>query len=366
MLRVVLAAFAALMFLTTPAEAKVPRGWLGVVADGPLTDPGFAERENEWDRVAGGGADTVRTAFFWNEIQPNSAADADFSRSDAVVLDAARRGLGVLPAVQGTPAWAALNPGDPGSPPRDPADFARFLTALVTRYGPQGSLWGAHPEVPRQPIRAWQIWNEPNITRYWNVAPWAPSFAALMKASDAALKAADPGSQTVLAGLTNESWTALEQIYAAGGGNAFDVVTLHPYTKLPVNVVRIVKLVRSVMRQHGDARMPVWMTELSWPSSLGITEKQAEFAVHEKSQARNLTTALDLLAGQRRALGIGRVYWYTWLSAEGSTGQGWDYSGLRRLRAGKVVSAPALAAYTRAARRLTGCTKRAGDARRCR
>jgi hypothetical protein len=354
------------LFPSVPAQAKVPRGWIGVVADGPLTDPAFAAREREWDRLAGSGADNVRTAFFWPEIQPNSAAETDFSRPDAVVLDAARRGLGVLPVVQGAPDWAALSPGDPGSPPRDPADFARLLTALVTRYGPNGSFWTQHPEVRKQPIRAWQIWNEPNITRYWNVAPWAPSFTALLKAADAALKAADPGAETVLAGLTNESWTALAQIYAAGGGNAFDVVTLHPYTKKVSNVRLIVELVRKEMRRHRDARMPIWMTELSWPASLGITEKQSEFAVHDKSQAANVTTVLDMLADARRRLRIERVYWYTWLSAEASTGQGWDYSGLRRLRSGKLVSAPALKAYERAAKRLTGCTKRAGDARRCR
>src|SRR3954468_11086155 len=237
--------------LTAPCVAsaavrKVPPGWLGVVADGPLTESAFGSPE-EWNRRAGSGAESVRTALYWRQVQPSGAADANFAVPDAVVLAAAARGLGVLPVVQGTPDWAALNPGDPGSPPRDPADFARLLTALVTRYGPSGSFWVEHPEVRKQPIRAWQIWNEPNITRYWNVAPWAPSFTALLKAADAALKAADPRATTVLAGLTNESWSALAQIYAAGGGEAFDVVTLHPYTKKVTNVLLIVQLVRKEM-----------------------------------------------------------------------------------------------------------------------
>ena len=149
------------------------------------------------------------------------------------MLAAARRGLGVLPVVHGTPDWAAVHAGDPASPPRDPADYARVLTMLVTRYGPSGSLWAEHPEVARQPIRSWQIWNEPNLTRYWNVAPWAPSYVKLLKAADKALKAADRGSKTVLAGLPNESWKAMEAIYDAGARGAFDVATLHPYTGKP-------------------------------------------------------------------------------------------------------------------------------------
>ena len=157
----------------------------------------------------------------------------------------------------------------PASPPRDNGDFARFLTALVTRYGPNGSLWAEHPEVSRQPVRSWQIWNEPNLTRYWNVAPWAPSYVALLKRAHKALKAADPGSQTVLAGLPNESWKALEAIYDAGARRSFDVVTLHPYTGQPKNVVRIVKIVRRLMERRKDGKLPIWVTELSWPAAAG-------------------------------------------------------------------------------------------------
>ena len=55
----------------------------------------------------------------------------------------------------------------------------------------------------------------------------------LLRASRRALRAADPGSRTVLAGLPNESWIALRKIYKAGGHGAFDAVALHPYTGKP-------------------------------------------------------------------------------------------------------------------------------------
>ena len=203
----------------------------------------------------------------------------------------------MLPVVQGTPVWAAKNPGDPASPPRDNADFARFLTALVTRYGPNGSLWVSHPEVTPQPVRSWQIWNEPNLTRYWNVAPWAPSYVALLKRADKALKAADPGSQTVLAGLPNESWKALEAIYDAGARGSFDVVTLHPYTGQPKNVIRIVKIVRRVMERRGDGKLPIWVTELSWPAAQGKTVQHHDF---ETTEQRPVVAARQGPADARR------------------------------------------------------------------
>jgi hypothetical protein len=361
-----LAVLLCLLLPTTASAAprKVPRGWLGVVADGPMTAPGFPQRE--WDLLAGSGAESVRTAFYWRDIQPNGPADADFSRTDPVVLAAAQRGLGVLPVVQGTPGWAAQNPSDDASPPRDPADFARLLTTLVTRYGPRGSFWGEYPQLPRRPVREWQIWNEPNLTRYWNIAPWAPSYVSLLKAADAALKAADPGSRTILAGLPNESWLALREIYKQGGRGAFDVVALHPYTGRPGNVVKLVRFARKEMRPRGDSRIPVWVTELSWPAAVGKTHTTAGFETNDKGQAARLASGLALLARERHALRIGRVYWYTWLSAEGASTSSFDYSGLRRLRKGRIVTAPSLAVYKRVARRLEGCAKRRGDARHCR
>jgi hypothetical protein len=238
---------------------------------------------------------------------------------------------------------------------------------LVTRYGRNGSLWAEHPEVAPHPVRSWQIWNEPNLTRYWNVAPWAPSYVALVKRADRALKAADPHAKTVLAGLPNESWKAIKALYAAGVRGHYDILALHPYTGLPRNVMRIIRIVRAQLRKRGDAKVPIWITELSWPASKGRTvDDHGGFETTVRGQASRLCRLLPQLAGQRKTLRIGKVYWYTWVSHEEITDSAFDFSGLRRLRAGRLVSAPALSAFTRQARRLQGCAKRPGDAQRCR
>lgn len=368
MLRVVLLALVLALMVPATADAArrhVPQGWLGVVVDGPLIEPGFAQADAEWDRLASSGAESVRAAFYWHQIQPSGPDDRSFAGTDAIVLAAAKRGLAVLPVVHHTPAWGALNPGDPGSPPKNPDDFARFLTVLVTRYGPNGSLWAEHPEVSRLPIRSWQIWNEPNLTRYWNHAPWARSYVVLLKRAHSALKAADPGAKTVLAGLPNESWKAIKAIYDAGGQGSFDIVALHPYTGIPKNVIRIVKIVRREMQRRGDAKVPVWITELSWPAAQGKTPQHGGFETTEKGQRDRLKEGLPLIADDRRKLRIGRVYWYTWLSVEGITDSAFDYSGLRRMRNGQVHDAPSLSIFTRLARRLQGCAKQPGQALRC-
>ena len=351
---------------TAAAERQVPRGWLGVIADGPLTSGGAMDEE--WDLMASSGAESVRTAFYWPSAQRDGNAPPDLTHLDGVVLQAARRGLPVLPIVTGTPGWAAGRGHDETSPPRDPELYAGFLRTLVARYGPQGTLWAEHPEVTARPIRDWQIWNEPNLTRYWTPPRgqgFARSYVRLLRAAHRALESADRGSRTILAGLPNESWIALRRIYKAGGRQSFDAVAIHPYTGKPRNVVRLAEYARKEMRRFRDGRKPLWVTELSWPAAKGKTKNTTGFETTDRGQAQRLTEGLKLLARARKRLRIQRVFWYTWLSREDSPNS-FDYSGLRRVRDGGVVSVPALTAFQAAAKRLQGCVKAFGDASSCR
>jgi hypothetical protein len=351
-LAALLATLCAALLLAGPAQARsVPRGWLGVQADGPLTERGNPFG-SEWSLMAASGVESVRAAFDWRAAQPTADGPIDFGPTDAMVLSAARAGLPVLPVVQWTPAWAAAHRGDgAGSPPRADSDYIRFLVALVRRYGPRGSLWAQHRDVPRRPIRAWQVWNEPNFRFYWSRQPFARRYVKLLRASRRALRRADRGSRTILAGLANESWVALRAIYRAGGRGTFDAVAVHPYTKRPRDVLRLVERSRRVTREFHDGRRPIWVTELSWPASKGKATDAPRFVTDERGQASRLSVALTLLARNRRRLRIGRVVWYTWLSREPSPFL-FDWSGLRRLHGDRVANAGSLAAFRRVAHRL--------------
>jgi hypothetical protein len=368
-----------LSLLAAPAEGarrQVPQGWLGVTVDGPVSP----YKPGEWNRMAASGVETVRVGLRWNEVQPYPPGEVppaererfrlvdgvptDLSRFDAIVAAASGRGIAVLPVIHLAPAWLTLNRDDPASPPADPAAVGRFFALLVDRYGPGGSLWRERPELPRMPIRAWQVWNEPNLPGFWSEQPFAPSYVAALRAAASRIRAADPGAKIVLAGLPGASWVALRQVYSAGGRGLFDAVALHPYTRRPSNVLRIIRYVRREMRAHGDGRLPIWLTELSWPASRGHVPDQIGFEVTESGQAARLRVTLRMLAAARNRLRIERVLWYTWLSSEHGKSV-FDWSGLRRLRHGKPVSVPSLAAFRRVARRLEGCAKPRDDARRC-
>lgn len=336
------------------AAARVPASFFGVMADGPLLGgaPGV-DLAHELRLMRSSGAGSVRLAVYWSDAQPQPGV-LDFSTADRFMAAAAAARLDVLPVVLRSPAWAAANPSDPASPPRDPATYAAFLRALIQRYGPHGTFWPANPSLPRRPVREWQVWNEPDITKYWSVSgAWAPGYVRLLRVAHAAIRRADPRAKVVLAGLTNRSWIDLRRVYAAGGGRWFDVAAAHPFSRRVANVVKIVDLVRTEMRRHGDARKQLLLTEVSWSSGQGHSTFNYGWETTERGQAARIRSALRALVARRARDRIAGLYWYTWLSPAIGDADSFDYGGLRRLDgAGRPVSKPALAAFRSTARRL--------------
>ena len=83
-------------------------------------------------------------------------------------------------------------------------------------------------------MQAWQIWNEPNVVRWFAPAPSPQEYAELLGISHDAIKSQDPNAKIVLAGLFSEGVVKpesfLDNLYEISGARAdFDVAALHPY-----------------------------------------------------------------------------------------------------------------------------------------
>jgi hypothetical protein len=363
------------------AEARVPYGFVGAVADGPLFDGGV-DLDREVATMAGSGVESVRVVVDWSSAQPYASWEqvpaeqrarfrdergvpTDYSQVDAIVESAAARDVRVLPVVLIAPPWAARHPGQFASPPSDPAPYARFVAALARRYGPSGSYWAEHPQLRAAPVRDWQVWNEPSLRDFWSDAPWARDYVALLRATRIQLRAVDPHARVILAGLPNKSWNDLARVYRAHGRRYFDAVALHPFTRTVGGVFQILGHGRAVMKRYGDARKPLLVTELSWPSAQGKTSRKYGIEVTERGQAARLRKALPLLAARRRTLRLEAVYWYTWLTADSRDDYPFDYAGASRLRDGRIVRKPAFRALRDTALALEGCTAKPAGARSC-
>lgn len=384
-LHLALATLAALLVAASAAPqalARVPFGFAGVMIDGPMNAPGY-DPSKEMDVMVASGVESVRFTFHWIDGQPYRSfaqvpeaqrpefvdvggVPTTFSRYDAMVAATAKRGLTLLPNVTTAPAWASKRPWTFGSPPIGTANYARFVGALVARYGPNGRFWAENPTLPRRPLRTWQLWNEPNLRYSWTDRKWAPAYVKLLRAGRAAAKRVDPGARIMLAGLANVSWNDLEQIYRVRGARRlFDVVAIHPYTKPPEGVIEILERVRAVMARHGDRRKPITVTEFGWPSSKGKV-KGVGVSTDRRGQAARLRKALPLLARKRKRLRLTSAYYYTWVTNDRPNSSIFFFAGLRhRLPSGEIVPKPAFHVFRQAALRLEGCRVKASVATRC-
>jgi hypothetical protein len=382
-----IAAACALLLAAAPGAeakpvAKVPPNFVGMVGDGPLLHNGWLDSYGEFDTMVKTGVQSLRAVFEWNVAQPyRSFADVPADQrdqyrdeggvptsyyfTDILVAAAAKRHMSVLPTVLTAPDWDARHPGKFNSPPARVKPYADYMAALVHRYGPGGSFWAEHPELSPQPIRHWQIWNEPSLTAFWSDQPFAKDYVKLLRASRTAVKRADSGAKIVLAGLPNKSWEAMGKLYRAGARGLFDVATFHPFTAQVAGVRTILERDRRVMTRYRDKRTPIWVTELSWTSAKGKTQTTYGNETTERGQASRLTGAYTMLARERRKLNLQRVYWYTWLTRDLPTWDyPFDYAGLSAVTADghDIRRKPAFTAFRRIALKLERCrTKTRAD-----
>jgi hypothetical protein len=338
-----------------PAHAATPKGFFGVMVNGPLDDPAV-DLDAQAAQMKAAGVQSWRVEFSWDLVEPRQGS-FDWAPSDRKVLAAARAGIDVLGLALRAPTWANGNHMDPFVPPKDPKTYAAFLTALTARYGPSGSLWAEHPEVAKRPVRAWEIWNEPNLINYFHVKSFAKPYARLLRAAYAAVKAADPGATVLMASMANFSWRDLAKLLAVKGPRLrFDAAGAHPFSGRPSNMLKIVRLNRQVLDKRGYRKVPLWLTELTWSSAKGKKQPLTQnWETTEPGQAQRLREAYGLLLHDRRKLRLERVFWYTWATVDNGSPNSFDYSGLNQWRPdGTFRAKPALGAFSKVARAAQG------------
>lgn len=345
------------------AKRKVPVGFHGVDYDRQAAWAPAEVQGAMWREMARNGVESARVVFDWSEAQQQSFMPVSFHETDPLAANAALRGIELLPVVIYAPPWAREVPGKKASAPDDLPAYGAYLRALVARYGPGGTFWTEHPELPARPIRTWQIWNEPDMEYQWTPQRnWHQKYGALVRAADAVLAEADPGARLVLAGLTNFSWRELRTLYDRGDVRGhFDVAALNAYTRETKNLVEIVRRARKVMDARGDRKRPIRITEFGASASrdrLKVGRDEDHLQTTDRKLAKLVLSAYDALAANRRKLRIERAYWYTWASTyEAGEGAGiFDFAGLVAYREGASSwsARQALGAYRKSARLLQG------------
>jgi len=326
--RVLLAAFAVLAasaLAHASTASAVPANFWGVV---PQVPPSAENLQ----RLKRGGVDSIRVPVSWGSVQPQRYGPLDWSDADTLIGAAAAARIHALPFLSTAPGWAVPTDRRFGSsrflPVRNGkqrSGWRRFVIAAVRRYGPRGVFWRENPQLPRQPIRIWQVWNEPNF-KYFVARPNPAEYGKLVKLTYSAAKAADPRAKLILGGLFARpieatfkvrppqaffASTFLQRMYRSTPGirSKFDGVALHPYTGSWKNLPGRIGEVRRVLARNRDARKPLFITEMGWSSE--PPRRSNSFAKGLRGQARELRGAFRLLSARQRQWRIQGVYWFS-------------------------------------------------------
>lgn len=286
-------------------------------------------QERDLNLVKDAGFGWIKQRWEWRYLEPKKKGEIDWHRSDILVQEANKKGLKIIARIDNQPEWAtAKKYGAATAPPDNPQDLADFVGAMAARYK-AGSPYGR--------IHAYEIWNEPNLSREWgDRAPNAAEYVALLKASYLAIKKADPEAIVITAGLSPTTAPPplampdvdyLKAMYAAGAKDYFDVLGAHgagfkaPPELSPDEVAkddrynhgegakgrvycfRHLEDLRAVMVANGDGAKRVAVLEFGWTTDNRPGSPYAWHAVTPQEQADYLV----------RAFRYAKENWSSWI-----------------------------------------------------
>lgn len=269
-------------------------------------DDGYTGLILDWVRMLG--FNHIKQNFAWRDIE---VADGvwDFTQSDRFMTDVEARQLRVVARLGQVPDWAVAGEGigvssdKTDAPPADLDQWANYCRTVATRY------------VGR--ITAYQIWNEPNLSREWgNQEPDATAYVEVLRACSDAIRQADPDAILISAGLAptgthderaHRDDKYLNALYDAGFQRYIDVVGVHAPGFAPPDygpddaerdgrgrwaTFRRVEDLRKIMVARGDASRQMAILEVGWTTDTQNPD-YAWFAVTEEEQARYIVEAYN-------------------------------------------------------------------------
>ena len=230
----------------------------------------------------------VKQEIPWREVEGHAKGTWQWGSPDRIMDQIDSYGLNVIVRLGSQPEWASSSVIFPEvGPPDDLQDFYDYVYAVASRY--------------KGRVKAYQIWNEPNLAREWGQRPPNPAeYVEMLRVGYQAVKDADPDAIVISAGLaptTRHDEEAMPDIYYvqgmydAGAAPYFDALGVHaPGYKSPPEIdpaiiaadpelnngdqapeelrrvysFRHVEDVREIMVANGDEAKKVVILEFGW------------------------------------------------------------------------------------------------------
>jgi hypothetical protein len=262
-----------------PPNVNQPFGF-GIQVD-PGNNPAF-----NIGHIQALGLSWVKFQMPWKDVEPGGPGNLQWGRWDEIINAYSGAGIKILLSIPKAPNWA--RPGDDDKsvegPPTDPQTYANFVGQVAARYAGK--------------VQAIEVWNEQNL--YYEAGGQGrvnvDNYMALLRASYASIKAANPGMIVVSGAMTPtgapqpfavDDVLYLRQMYERGLKDVSDAIGAHPsgfanppdalFTGGDYDPSRgyddhrsfffrnTMEEYRKVMVEFGDANKTIWPTEFGWP-----------------------------------------------------------------------------------------------------
>jgi len=256
----------------------------------------------------------VKQIFAWRDIQPQPGI-WDWEQADRILGEIERRDLRLVVRLGQTPDWARTPAASIArdAPPVDMTQWRAFCAAVAARY--QGR------------VSAYQIWNEPNLSREWGKQPPDPAgYVELLAACSGGIRETDPGAVLISAGLaptgTNNDQALpddvyFDQMYRHGFQRYIDVVGVHAPGYAPPEIgpddeqaqqrwftFRRVEDLRKIMLNYGDEARQMAILEFGYTTDR-VNPDYQWFGVSKSEQAEYLERAYEyVIANWRPWIGL--------------------------------------------------------------
>lgn len=219
--------------------------------------------EHSLDIARDAGFKLVRLDLRWQRVERNG--EYRFEQADRILNAFESRGLGAL---------AILDYGHPqhgGETPQtadDIAAYARYAEAVAMHF-------------KGHKIR-YEIWNEPNLARFWKPRPDADAYTALLRQAVAAIRRADPSAPISTGGVANFDLAFLSRMLHSGSAAEVNAIGIHPYRDSgPETVVSELLTLRRMIDGTLGQRVEIWSTEWGYSSARIGVDRQAVLAVRQ-------------------------------------------------------------------------------------
>jgi hypothetical protein len=229
----------------------------------------------------------------WPDLEP-VRGQWRFGNLDKYLSAAEGHHAEVLLVLGLSPQWASARPDEhsvygPGraAEPNDLNDWRDYVTAVVTHCGTR--------------VRAYEIWNEPNLKPFWSGS--TDQLVILTREAAQIIRSINPQALIVSPSATASYGTKwLAEFLNKGGGQYVDVIGYHFYVnpEPPEAMVPIIQQIRQIMATNGADSKPLWDTEVGWSKPKPFLSEDLAAAYLARAYILNW------------AAGVQRLYWYAW------------------------------------------------------